>query len=109
MTLLDRLKRDAGLVLVKGMSAVFVAPLLAGSAWNSFQIHPALSIVLGIAAVAVAFFALAELRECGRLFHLIDAEELRPIHYPVFPARRLAPRADITSPLPRAAAGRSHP
>ena len=31
MTLLDRLKRDAGLVLVKGMSAVFVAPLLAGS------------------------------------------------------------------------------
>jgi hypothetical protein len=59
------------------MSAVFAAPGLAGASWFSFQIHPVLSIVLGLASVAAALFALSELRECARLFELIDAEDLR--------------------------------
>jgi len=91
VTWLDRLNRDAGRALVKGMSAVFLAPGLAGAARFSLEIHPVLSIVLGLAAVAAALFALSELRECARLFRLIDAEEIRPIRYPVFPARKVFP------------------
>lgn len=110
MSFVARLRRDARLAGMLALaSAVIFVPALAAAAWLTFVIHPVLAILSGLFAAASTVFAVVQARECRRLFRLLDAEETRPIPYPVFPARRLAPRADITSPLPRAAAGRTQP
>jgi len=110
MTLIRRMKREAGWLFAKGMSALFLGPSALICAHLLFIVHPVLSILLGLSGCAAIGLAWSWLREATRLFNRIDDEEITQIRIPIFPARRLAPRVRIhtTSPLPRAAAGKTH-